>query len=211
MTKKKPVGELEPPGKKVVGPFVDPPRKRKSRPKVELDEQTCKGLAPTMKKALARVKRTRDEALRDAEENKRKGEELKALHAMQTKARLFDLMERFDKMRRARISRSLTFEFSSATPFQPDFGAPSDITGIQFGFDEPHRTDSKRFVSKLITLYLHSETWEFDIVDEALDRIQARYEEEQQEIRERDAELRKLSEAQRIILGFGHWKDPLTE
>ena len=62
-----------------------------------------------------------------------------------------------------------------------------------------------------VSLRIDSEDWEFESVNEWLDRLQERANKEKCRLEERDAELRKLSPNAREILGFGNWRDPWTK
>jgi hypothetical protein len=116
------------------------------------------------------------------------------------KIRLFDLMERADRMERLRMG--VHYRFTSALPYQLGFGAPSDRTGVEFSIVD---TDDETVT---YSLFPESSDIAYGNLERALDRMQQEYDEQQEAKIKQDALLRTLTEEQRAILGFFHWTDP---
>lgn len=117
------------------------------------------------------------------------------------KIKLFDLMERADRMER--LCMGVHYRFTSALPFVPSFGAPSDRTGVEFSL-----MDTDDVEQSIYCLFPESSDIAYGNLERALDRMQQEYDEQQEAKAKQDTLLRSLTEEQRAILGFFHWSDP---
>lgn len=135
---------------------------------------------------------------------------LEAERLERNKIRVFDLMVRIERMNAAGVGGIEPVNFQ----IHPSDAEDDSIdTELKPGFHVHLKCyDSSddicgHYVRRVIRI--DSEDWEFQTLEEYLDQLQWRADEQKRKMDERNAELRSLSPKQREVLGFGGWRDPL--
>lgn len=137
-------------------------------------------------------------------------EKLEAERQEKNKVRIFDLMTRISLMDIANVPGVQSPTFCGA--LTKNILDERDPTALKPGFSIRLLcyADREATTGKYhdCIYRIDSEEWEFEVLEDYLEQLQWRADEEKRKQEERNAELRMLSPKQREVLGFAYWRDP---
>jgi len=133
------------------------------------------------------------------------------------KVRLMDLLFRIERMQNAGVGRAGEISYTLMLHTRVTMGTSTECHGISFTYpvekiESWNSSSTRRDWSSgtEIIRFDNDETdeYRYELLNEALDKLEEIDREEKAKVERRDAMLRRMSAEERADLGFANWRDP---